>query len=70
MRDLVEAGTLVIGAILTEAGDTAIDEPWIKLAQALVIDGEPRLHIGAKIFDNDIGLLHQTPEHFDSPRIL
>src|ERR1019366_6293470 len=70
LRDLIEAGALVIGAILAEAGDAAVDDARIDLVQALVIDAEPRFHIGAEVFDHDVGLLHETPEHFEAPGIL
>jgi hypothetical protein len=38
------------------------DDAPIDLAQALVIDAEPRLYIGAKVLDHDIGFLSHTPE--------
>ena len=40
LRDLIEAGALVIGAILAEAGDAAIDDARVDLAQALIVDAE------------------------------
>ena len=63
--DLIEARALVIGAILAEAGDAAIDEARIDLAQGIVIDAEPRLDIGAEVFDHDVGLRGQPPEHVE-----
>ena len=70
LRDLIEAGALVIGAILAEAGDAAIDDARIDLAHALVIDAELGLHVGAEILDDDIGLLRQAPEHLEALWIL
>jgi hypothetical protein len=70
LRDLIEAGTLVIGAVLAEAGDAAIDDARIDLAQRIVIDAEPRFHIGAEVFDDDVGFLRKTLEHLDAPGIL
>ena len=63
LRDLVEARPLVIGAVLAEAGDAAIDEARIDPAQRVVIDAEPRLDVGAEVLDHHVGLLRQPPEH-------
>ena len=60
LRDLIEAGPLVIGAVLAEAGDAAIDDARIDLAQALVIDAELGLHVGPEVLDHHVGLLHQA----------
>ena len=69
LRDLIEAGTLVIGAVLTEAGNGAIDDAWIDLAHALIVDAEFCLHVGAEILDDDVGLLHQPPEDLQAFRL-
>ncbi len=63
LRDLIEAGALVIGAVLAEAGNTAIDEARIDLLQALIVDAELCLHVGPEVFDHDVGLLRQPLEH-------
>ena len=70
LGDLIEARTLVVGAILSEAGDAAIDDTRIDLAHAFVVDAEFCLHVGTKILDDDIGLLRQPPEHGESFGIL
>src|SRR5260221_82039 len=49
LGDLIEAGTLVIGAVLAEAGNTAIDDARVDLPYALVIDAELGLHVGAEV---------------------
>ncbi len=56
LRDLIEARPLVIGAVLAEAGDAAIDDARIDLAQALVIDAELGLDVGAEVLDHHVGL--------------
>ena len=70
LRDLIEAGTLVVGAILPEARDAAIDDARIDLAHAFVIDAEFCLHIGTKILDDDIGLLRQAAEYVEALGVL
>ena len=69
LRDLVEARSLVIGAILAEAGNAAIDDARIDLAHALIVDAELCFHVGAEILDDDVGLLRQTLEYLESFRI-
>ena len=69
LRDLIEAGTLVIGAVLAEAGNRAIDDARIDLAHALIVDAEFCLHVGAEIFDDDVGLFHQPPEDLEAFRL-
>jgi hypothetical protein len=51
---LIEAWTLVIGAILSEPGDAAIDDARVDLAQAVIVDAEPRFDIGAKVLHHDV----------------
>src|SRR5262249_44158476 len=55
LGDLIEAGTLRIGTILAKAGDAGVDEARIDLAQYLVIDAEPRLHVGAEVLYDHVG---------------
>ena len=64
------AGALVIGAILPEARDTAVDDAGIDPAQALIVDAELRLDVGAEVLDHDVGLLGQALEGLKSPGIL
>ena len=64
LRDLIETGTLVVGAILAEPGDAAIDNARIDLPYALVVDAKLRLHVGAEVLDHDVGLFRKTAEHF------
>ena len=44
--------------------------PWIDLAQALVVDAELRLDVGAEILNHHVGLLGQAPEGLKSPGVL
>ena len=62
LRDLVEARPLAIGAVLAEAGDAGIDDALVDLAQVLVIDAEPILHVGAEVLDHHVGLLDHAQE--------
>ena len=56
LRDLIEAGPLVIGAVLAEAGDAAIDDARIDLLHALIVDAELGLDVGTEILDHHVGL--------------
>ncbi len=60
LRDLIEAGPLVVGAVLAEAGNAAIDDARIDLAHALIVDAELRLHVGAEVLDDDVGLFRRA----------
>ena len=64
--NLIEAGPPRERAGLTEAGDTGVYQPRVVLAQHLVVDTEPELDVGTKIFDHDIGCRDQTLENADA----
>ena len=70
LRDLIEARPLVIGAVLAEAGDAAIDDARIDLAHALIVDAELCLDVGAEILDHDVGLFDEPLEHLEALRVL
>ncbi|MGY4334582.1 hypothetical protein ACVWWG_008999 [Bradyrhizobium sp. LB7.2] len=63
LRDLIEARPLVVGPVLAEAGDAAIDDARVDLAQALIVDAELLLHVGTEIFHHDVGLGGEALEH-------
>ena len=63
LRDLIEAGPLLVGTVLPEAGDAGIDEARIEGGEALVIDAEPVLHVRPEILDQHVGLLDEALEH-------
>ncbi|MGY3220527.1 hypothetical protein ACVIM5_001134 [Bradyrhizobium sp. USDA 4512] len=63
LRDLIEARPLVIGAVLAEAGDAAIDDARVDRGEALIVDAELLLHVGAEILDHDVGLGGEALEH-------
>src|SRR5712672_2514606 len=63
LGDLVEARPRRIGAALAEARDAAIDDARIDLAQILVVDAEPLLHVRPEILHHHVVLLDQPPEH-------
>ena len=62
LRDLVEARPVLVGPVLAEARDAAVDDARIDLLQVLVVDAEPALHVGAEVLDHDVGLLHHLEE--------
>src|ERR1051326_4673658 len=57
--DLIDPGAPLIGAVLPKAGDAAIDDARVDLADGIVIDAEAVLHRRFEILDDDIGLLGQ-----------
>src|SRR5262249_29496430 len=70
LRDLIEPGALVIGAVLAEAGNAAIDDAGIDLLHALIVDAELGFHVGAEILDHHVGLGDQAVENFQTLRVL
>jgi len=54
----------------TLARDAAIDDARVDFPNALIIDAELRLHVGAEVFDHDVSLFRQTPEHLEAFGIL
>ena len=52
LGDLVEARALGIGPVLAEARDRAQDDARVHLLQALVVDAEAELHVGAVVLDH------------------
>jgi hypothetical protein len=70
LGNLIKARTLVVGAILSEAGDAAIDDARIDLADALVIDAEFCLDVGTEILDHNVGLLSEPLEYLEAFRVL
>lgn len=66
LRNLVEAGPLVVRAILAEAGNAAVDDARVDLAHALIVDAELGFHVGSKVLDDDVGLPGQPHEHFQA----
>src|SRR5262245_942414 len=65
LRDLVEAGPARIGAVLAEARNAAENDLGIDLAQRLVVDAEPPLHVGPEVLDHDVGLFHHAQKRFE-----
>ena len=55
MRDLVDTRTTLIGTILSEAGDAAVNDPGIDLFHGLVVNAEPVFDGGAVVLHHDIG---------------
>ena len=60
----------MVGAVLAEAGNAAIDDLRIDPAQALIVDAELFLHVGPEILDHDVGLFGKPLEHFQPLRVL
>jgi hypothetical protein len=62
LGDLIDAGPVPIRPVLPEAGDAAVDQARIDRAQALVVDAESALHVGAVVLHDDVGVLRQPLE--------
>ena len=63
LRDLVDAGSIRVGAVLTESGDARVDEPRVHGPQRVGIDAQPVLHRGTEVLDEHVGLLDEAEEH-------
>ena len=50
------------GAVLAEAGERAVDEARVDVAQRLVVDAEALDDAGAKAFEDDVGGLREAVE--------
>ena len=57
-------------ALLSVAGDGAVDEAGETLCERGVIQAQPRHHAGAKLLHEDIGLRDQTLERLTVLRLL
>src|SRR5580704_5749706 len=70
LGNLVEARALGIGTVLAEARDRAQHDARIHFLQALVVDAQSELHVGAVILDHHVGLLDQLHEDGLAVRLL
>ncbi len=70
LGDLIEAGALVIGAVLPEAGDAAIDQPRVDGRQRVIVDAKALFDIRSKVFDDHIGLGDQAMKYGEAARVL
>ncbi len=62
LSDLIDSRPITIGAALPEPGDAAVDQPRIERAQALVVDSEAPLDVGAVVLHHDIAIAYQLLE--------
>src|SRR6202011_4463253 len=65
LRNLVEAGTIGIRAVLAEARDAGVDKPRVDRAQNLVVDAQPMLDAGAIVLDQHVSTLDEPFEDFE-----
>ncbi len=70
LGDLVEAGALLVGAVLPEPGNAAIDDSRVDLADARVTDAQLVFDVGAEILDHHVGLFYQPHEGLDPLGVL
>jgi hypothetical protein len=57
LHHLVDAGPVLVGAVLAERRDAGVDQPRILRRQRLVVELEPRLHVGPEVLDQHVGPL-------------
>src|SRR6266542_12743 len=62
LGDLVDARAIAVRPGLAEARDAAVDQPRVDGTQALVIDPQARLHVGAIVLDHDVRVPDQALE--------
>ena len=55
LHDLIDAGPVLVWPILTECGNAGEDDARIFRFEGLVVETEPRLHIGTEILDHNVG---------------
>src|SRR6185437_16318083 len=48
----------------------AIDQAWVDLLQALIVDLEAEFDVRAKVLDHDVGILRQPVQHLETFGIL
>ena len=62
LRDLVEAWTVAVRAVLAEAGNAGEDDARIHLRERLVIDAEAELDVGPEVLHHHVGRLYEPEE--------
>ena len=62
------ARAVAVRPVLPVAGDRAVDEPRVLLAQPLVADPQPLHHAGAEALEQHVGLAHEPQQHL-APRV-
>ena len=70
LGDLIEAGAVDIGSILSEAGNAGQDDLRVDLGELGIVDTEPLLDVGTEVLDDHIGPLDQFAEDGQAFRIL
>ncbi len=60
----------MIGAVLAEARNAAIDDARIDFPYALVVDPEFCLNVGTEVLDDHVGLFCEPLKYVEAPRVL
>ncbi len=63
LHDEIVAGPGGLGAALSEAGDRAVDEPRVQLAERSVAEAEALHGAGTEVLDHHVGLGEETAEN-------
>ena len=63
LRNLIEARSLAIGAVLPETRNAGQNDARVDRCQRFVVDAESKLHVGPVVLDHHIGTAHQPVQH-------
>ncbi len=63
LRDQIEAAAMAVGSGPAKAGERAVDQARIALAQLLVVEAELRERARPVVLDHDVGILEQARQH-------
>ena len=66
----IDARSVAVGTVLTEARDAGEDDPRVERFELRVVDAESRLDVGAKIFDDDVGFCDERTKQCRTIRVL
>src|SRR6266566_6912857 len=63
LDDLVVAGAVAVGALLAEAGDAGVHEPWVLARQRAVAHPQAVLEVGLVVLDQHVRPRRQALDH-------
>ena len=70
LHDLIDAGSIGVGAVLAEAGDAGQDDARVDATQPFVAEAEALLDGGAEVLHHHVAARHQPVEHGAAARAL
>ena len=70
LRHQIEAAPMLVGAGAAKAGQRAVDQGRVRLADFGVTETEPVHHAGAEVFNQHVRRSDQAPQHLRAARCL